>query len=272
MRLNYETNAAQYDFPPYDSAPQVQYAIASTPRCGSNMLTRGLWLTWQAGAPEEYLAPRYVEDYDQRYNFLDVDTSSFEAWKNGQKATLRDVQQYINLLYSIRTSPNGVFGIKIHATHLYGPGVSSLHPVSLLAPFKIIRLKRRDQIRQGISHTIARHTSVWIDDREWLAKKTPERQPEYNFSEVHANVRYLRLLEDTWDSILRDKRIQSLTVYYEDLCDRYGVIIDSIFEYLQVKRTGRLPEPNIARQATAINDNWYKWYIRDSRESALTSD
>lgn len=38
MELNYETNGQDFDFPSYDGVPGIRYIIASSPRCGSNML------------------------------------------------------------------------------------------------------------------------------------------------------------------------------------------------------------------------------------------
>ena len=43
MVLRYRTNGPEFDFPPFSGLPPVRYVLASTPRCGSNMLARALW-------------------------------------------------------------------------------------------------------------------------------------------------------------------------------------------------------------------------------------
>ena|SRR5690554_247963 len=73
--------------------------IASTPRCGSHMLGHLLYQTGAFGFPLEYANPRNLKEWHRRFALED------------QREVFRNIQ-------TKRTSPNGVFGVKLHYSHL----------------------------------------------------------------------------------------------------------------------------------------------------------
>ncbi len=64
-----------------------------------------------------------------------------------------------------RTSPNGVFGLRIHAGHL---GSLEADPYDILQAPRYIWIQRRDRLRQAVSYTMAEQTGVWILDGTFL--------------------------------------------------------------------------------------------------------
>jgi hypothetical protein len=105
MWLRYLTNGPEFDFPLFTDPPPVRYVLASTPRSGSNMLARALWHTGMAGFAEDYFADEYVLDYFERWGFADDDPGKL-------------TESYVRKLMTVRTSPNGVFGVRVHSNQL----------------------------------------------------------------------------------------------------------------------------------------------------------
>src|SRR5262249_15586129 len=81
------------DFPP--TACRFKYLICSTPRSGSTLLSTGLASTGRAGRPLEYLSQPYGVVFKER---------------NGRLL----LPEYWRFLVTRRTTPNGVFGMKMH--------------------------------------------------------------------------------------------------------------------------------------------------------------
>src|SRR5437899_2678408 len=77
--------------------PKQSYLICATPRSGSYLLCEALTNTSLAGRPTEFF------DLHQEKKLLDY-------WQ----LTVNEYDQYISKVFSLGTTPNGVFGAKIH--------------------------------------------------------------------------------------------------------------------------------------------------------------
>ncbi|WP_262692495.1 Stf0 family sulfotransferase [Kordiimonas aestuarii] len=260
MTLFYSTNSPTFDFPKFNGTPKTKYVIASTPRSGSNLLTRYLWLSKQAGAPEEYFASRYVQDFDSRWNMLTKTNVNFESWVKGEKKPNIAHGKYLEKLQKVRTSPNGVFGIKIHVCHLDEPINAHVDFKELFADYKIVRIRRKDLVRQAISHTIARQTNIWILDNEWLKKNNKTKDPVYDFDEISKNIKYLEELEQQWDRHVKNKDCDVFQLHYEDLSCSPRDSIARVFKFLNIGNVDDVPKPNISKQSNEINEHWYNLY------------
>lgn len=267
--FNYKTNSSDFDFPIYLEKPEVMYAILSTPRSGSNLLTRALWLTGVAGAPEEYLAPRYLQDFDRRWNFLPLSYVNFDAWKANKKAHLSFIEGYIELLMKYRTSQNGVFGIKIHRSHVYELELGALDFSKHFEGFRFLFMRRKDKIRQAISHVIARQTNAWIIDNEWLANEPRKNDPEYDFGEIYKNIQYLSELDQQWCYFLRKTNMDHISIVYENLISDYEDEIRRILIFLDVDSIDPIPAPNTTRQSNELNEEWYDRVKNDAIRNKL---
>jgi trehalose 2-sulfotransferase len=84
----------------------VSYLVCASPRSGTELLCRCLAATGVVGRPQEYfLAEDPAKLPDWRF------------WEEGPYAAGHDVsdrESYLSLVYRLGTTPNGVFGAKIH--------------------------------------------------------------------------------------------------------------------------------------------------------------
>jgi LPS sulfotransferase NodH len=118
------------------TAPRLQYVLLSLPRTGSEWLCASLRQRG-IGVPMEYLT---ALDLAQRLGSGD------------QEGNIR-VPTYFAQLHAARTTPNGVFGLKLHPLHLKAlSSGDELRAAEALGRFdRIIVLRRRDRLLQAIS-------------------------------------------------------------------------------------------------------------------------
>jgi LPS sulfotransferase NodH len=112
--------------------PTKRYLICSTPRSGSTLLADLLDKTSFAGRPLEYFNNVYVEDYARTSN-------------TPQLAR----QKYWSDLQRMRTTENGVFGVKAHLTQVQQwLGTNEISTIGkFLSGFEhLIFIRRRDKL------------------------------------------------------------------------------------------------------------------------------
>src|SRR2546422_3118854 len=78
-----------------DINPVVSYMVCSVPRSGSSLLCELLCTTGRAGAPTEFFDPELMEQFSA-------------TWQ------VESLEDYLEALLHKKTSPNGVFGVKVH--------------------------------------------------------------------------------------------------------------------------------------------------------------
>lgn len=246
-QLRYETNGPEHDFPPFEAAPPpVRYIIASTPRCGSNFLQRALWRTGSAGAPEEYLTQAYMVDFNSR-----LGTSAAIASDPEQRAT------FIEALWRYRTSPNGVFGLKLHGSHLSAALNEAGQLIRPLGGSRWIWLRRRNRIAQAISYLMADQTGVWIIDGEWLPRSSPNQDAAYDRTAIQVRLDQIDQEERMWDSFFGEvPKRHPHVIWYEDLVDDYHGELAKVFHFLGATPPTSFPSAGIKRQASDINRQW----------------
>jgi LPS sulfotransferase NodH len=201
MWLRYLTNGPEFDFPLFAGPPPVRYVLASTPRSGSNMLARALWHTGVAGFAEDYFADEYVLDYFERWGFAAGDQESM-------------IECYVRKLMTVRTSPNGVFGVKVHARQLPHLEID-LHDL-LLSP-RYIWIQRRDRLRQAISYSLAEQTGAWILDGTYLPLRERVAEPRYSYADIRRHLLLLDRDVAAWEEYFDRRNLNPHVVVYEDL-------------------------------------------------------
>ncbi|MFF6991967.1 Stf0 family sulfotransferase [Streptomyces sp. NPDC010273] len=249
MALRYRTNGPEFDFPHFAGLPPVRYVLASTPRCGSNMLARALWHTGVAGFAEDYFADAFVLDYFERWGFDSDDPRELAAG-------------YVRRLMTCRTSPNGVFGLRIHAGHL---GSLEADPYDILQAPRYIWIQRRDRLRQAVSYTMAEQTGIWILDGTFLPEGRTRAAPRYGYEEIRRHLRMLDRDAAVWEEYFGRHRIVPHTVVYEDLVADYEAGLRGCLDFLGVGAPASLPAPGIRRQADELTEQWVERFLRDRR-------
>lgn len=255
-RLHFVTNGAEFDFDLFESEPRIRYVVASTPRCGSNFLQRALWRTGAAGAPEEYLTSDYVQDFAQRI-----------ALESQYPLDPTDASRYLRELWRLRTSGNGVFGLKLHGSHLPLALDKDERLIPPLRGNKWIWIRRRNTVAQAVSYLMADQTGVWIVDGEWLPRTLTKQEPQFDYEAIATRLRQIEDEELLWSRFLfSDNRDigDVTTVEYEALLDDYPRTLRDAFAFLGLPAPAEFPAAGIQRQSTDLNLEWEDEFRRRS--------
>lgn len=259
--LIYRTNGPDFDFEVHEAWPQSTYVIASTPRSGSNLLQRALWRTGRAGAPEGYFAEAYVEDYARRWPAI--------LSTGGEMQDGVDLFRYRLELFRHRTTPNGVFGIKLYGSHLDVLTARGVPLEDLFSDAKYMWMRRRDRVAQAVSYALADQTGIWILDGEWLPDKPPSGQPHYDYEAILHRLRGIANEESQWLKYVAAKGVSPMTIWYEDLVAEYETVVGECLRFIGIDESkGEIPEPGIRRQATQMNEKWAERFYQECRQGS----
>lgn len=213
----------------------------TAPRSGSTLLALALWRTGCLGAPMEYLNLDTLQrDFD-----IEDDALFLEYW---------------TLLKRTRTSPNGVFGIKLFANFAYA--IQQRRPAlfeELFACGKSIILTRRDRIAQAVSLARALQTKRWFSGDPEL------RPPRYSFKQIASALRRIRAFEQWWELLIEARGIEPLRLVYEDIRSDLGKATATIAEFLEVTLVcDRTPElMPVDAQSDDISRQWQERFRRE---------
>lgn len=221
-----------------NAAPvQRRYAILSSPRSGSTLLGRALHGTGLAGDPQEYFNPPLL---------------AVERERAGKPEM--GFNQFLKTMEKRRTSPNGVFGIKMHYSQLLqacGTQKPNENVVRYLKSMnKLIWIRRRDRLAQAVSHAVAAKTNVWSSEDSRFQK-----EPDITVH-PYACVNALNIIsrEDFgWEQLLPAAKLQALEVWYEDLVADYDAQMKRVMDWLGLD-IASIPAPPLERQGGKLNE------------------
>ncbi|MDP1932494.1 MAG: Stf0 family sulfotransferase [Gammaproteobacteria bacterium] len=229
--------SAERDFPA--TVPvKSRYCILSSPRSGSTLLGRMLYETGLAGDPQEYFNPPLLEIERQTTGNSELDINAF----------MRNMERR-------RTSPNGVFGMKLHYSQMLGvfrERQPNKNMLQLLAQFsKLIWIRRRDRLSQAISQAVALHTQVWSSEDSGHGKSKNINVHPFEC------VRALNMVAGDdfgWERLIAAAGLQVHTVWYEDLVADYEKQCRGVLRFLDLEQSvSNIPAPPLERQAGEIN-------------------
>jgi trehalose 2-sulfotransferase len=224
------------------------YIIATTPRTGSFLLCEGLNATRIAGRPQEYGAR---DDTGTWRDFCGCSTHA----------------EYFFRFPDLCRSGNGVFGAKMmwiqfvcwgRDARLYMRSGKSTPDLlqTVVGPVQMVRLVRRDTVRQAVSWLRAQATGVW-SKRENDSSGTVEG-PAYDSASLRRAVQMLERQSQNWDAALSLVDVPVLTIAYEDLAASYRETVARVLDFLELPWSGALPEPVLQRQADAVTEEWVR--------------
>lgn len=187
------------DFPPTEA--RTRFLILSAPRTGSQMLCSALNASRLAGHPQEYLNGRYIALHEKE----------FRGGRWSLDAYLADIARR-------RTSPNGVFGIKLHAGQFHQVfGKQPREGNTFLKSFnRWILTYRRRKLDQAISHLLANERNIWQSESD---EPVPEVRA-FAADDVPKVAYHLTLVaqeELFWRQTAKGLGLDVLEVAYEDL-------------------------------------------------------
>jgi trehalose 2-sulfotransferase len=209
-------------------SPVSSYVVCSTPRSGSGLLCRGLASTGVLGAPLEYLNPVHRGILSER-------------WGCGT-----DLRAYVAALHGHRSSPDRVFGIKVHWEQLVttrGEASGSLRDLftwdvpdgllSALFPNPVfVRIIRMDLDRQAVSLWRAQHSNVWSVATDDESHRDGHRAP-YSFDGIERCRRLIEVGESCWDRLLRRAGADPLVVTYEQVTSAFRPTVALVARHIR---------------------------------------
>jgi len=148
--------SAKRDFP-QSTEIRMRYCILSSPRAGGTLLGRMLYETGQAGDPLEYFNLQLLQ----------------LARKQSGNPSL-SIFDFLRSMETRRTSPNGVFGIKVQFEQMLRAFDSEIPNETMIEFLRthqcLFWIRRRNRLRQAISHAIAVHTNAWSSEEIQLVE------------------------------------------------------------------------------------------------------
>lgn len=243
--------------------PHTTYIVCATPRCGSHLLAEALQITGLAGNPDEYF---HTNKQGQLQN------------EQGNIANLygkQSLESFLELVLSLGSTPNGVFGIILHWDYLHHvftnfrtlPQYEDLTDGALLNALffnpKFIWLQRRDKVRQAVSWIKAAHTGVWRQEKDDQPKITNDKPLTYDFFLIDENVERFENAERAWGAFFKANQIDPFIIVYEDLAQSFEQTSVALLDLLHIPRPPQIDFTNrtVQKQADKLNEVWAKKYL-----------
>jgi LPS sulfotransferase NodH len=250
----------EHDLPERDG-PERSYVICSQPRCGSSLLSDWLFRTQCLGVPHEYLHPNaHMPFIARRLGLTDADDAV-------------DVDAYIRRIKALRTTANGVFGVKAHWDQA-APLLKAGHFARHFGQARFIYLTRRDLLGQAISLALALQTG------QYRAGADRTGEPAYDFKQICKAMTFVLNQRQGWEQLFALNGLAPLRLVYEDIQDRRSETVGRVCEHLGVDALTELPEvPEVPEPASTLtpqrdqtNRLWRERFVRDGArtEFALT--
>lgn len=237
MYLYEDQFSERHDFPETEKPSKV-LIIASTGRSGSHMLGHALHQTGCFGFPLEY-----------------VNSANLAEWKRRFKQD--DFHSVLNEIQRRRTSPNGVFGIKVHYPHIkqFG-GLDGL--MKAFPDAYYILLSRKNVLRQAVSLSIASQTGVWISGQEPVGNN-----PVYDFDNIDRCLRETIKNNASWRYLLSAGGCNYIEMDFDHVCHDISGAVREISDFIGIEvDPERIPDHQVTkRQSESVNEEWASRFI-----------
>ena len=237
----YEDQFSQEHDLPITNKPSKVLIIASTGRSGSHMLGHALHNTNKFGFPLEYANP-----------------ANLKQWK--KQLNIENFQDVMTEIQKRRTSHNGVFGIKIHYSHIKQFG-SFANLNRMFPDAYYILLSREDVLSQAVSLSIAQQTGVWISGQE----PSSEIDPVYNFDNINKNLRDTIIDNASWRYTLAACGCNYIEMNFDEVRHNLNKSILRISNFLDIELDSHeIPlELVTKKQSNKLNKEWKLKFISE---------
>jgi LPS sulfotransferase NodH len=236
--------------------PATGYLIATTPRTGGWLLCDLLRQTGAAGRPGEYGSARDRATWRGFYGF----------------ATHRT---YFDALKELYSTPNGVSGVKLMWPQLVEFGRDARGYlgcqdddlgllVRVFGRLSVVRLERRDLLRQAISWFRAEQSGTWSVARG--APAAVPAGPGYDGPAIADLIATIRRQRAAWDVALESSGARVCPVFYEDLAADHTAVAGAVLEFI-----GADPAParQLVPRLERLSDDLTEAWVRRARAEGL---
>jgi trehalose 2-sulfotransferase len=210
-------------------------ALCFSPRSGSNLIARHMWRAGVMGAPSEYL----------NYDAIMLESAAAFGAK-----TLHD---YMEKLAAVRTSPNGVFSMKLLPGHWEMMRMSRCHQI--LKNADVVLAARKDIVAQAVSMHIAETSGSWTDE----IPARSDVEVSYEFEKILGHLRYIEEINEFWAKTLSGRNKPVILGVYEHISGNPESFIQTISRTLRIPLDSAREVEHVrivTRQATSRNDDW----------------
>lgn len=224
----------------------LRYAICSTPRSGSHFLGHLMKARMNAGHPLEYFHERH-----------------FEVWQKRRESSRHT--HILPYLESIRTTPNGVFGIKIHFGQL---NILEQHISirALIASYKFVHVLRKNALAQAVSYARASQTGAWISGMPEI------RKPNYDRLLILEKLRDIYRDNASWECLFSLYQVDFHKIYYEDLLENTNQILQNVATFLNLETSnGAVIQKTFLpkQQSDSINQEWIERFLTETQDTDI---
>lgn len=227
-----QVHSTDFDQERYTGCPEI-YVIASQPRSGSHYLAALLRGTGQAGVPLEYFHKGH--------------------WKSWVKRCRRENPlSAFRILCQLRTTPNGVFGVKAHWRQFQF--ACTLRLENEFKAAKFVQITRDDLLGQAISLVIASQTGAWVHDHQ------PRSEPEYSFAAIQRAIGTIVSERGHWDRFFALTGINPLRVTYERLTEQRDATMELVCGHLGIEWNASTPAA-LRVQRTGRSTEWRERFL-----------
>jgi LPS sulfotransferase NodH len=240
----------------------LSYLICCAERTGSTLLGNALIGTGIAGRPRSYF--NRVAHYNPRMRKL--------------LGNATDDDSYLGKVIVAATTPNGVFGAKVHWEHFlnlvdkvarspraHADTAPASMPERLRLHFPDLRyiwLVRRNAVARAISHYRVKRTNRWQLDSRWVTDDTGgEGEPAFDFDAIDAFVRLGEAEDAHWRHFFQEHDISPLELAYEELVQDLEGTVRRVLEFLGIAAEKvELPRPTLRQQSDHRSREWEDRY------------
>ncbi len=233
------------------------FVICSTPRTGSTLLCEILRENG-IGVPMEYFHKRnHLAALYDRY-VPDPDTKEF------------DLEYYIELLKTYRTSANGYFGFKVH----WGQLKWLKRDCALDKQFpglKFIYLTRKDNVAQAVSVSKAAYS------KQWYSYQDAPESLTYDEKHIAFCLKTIRKSNARWQEWFEELELNPIHLTFEDLLSDPQYEMERVAQHLKIenrKIVTNLETMKIKSQSDSINRLWIEKFLEShpEQEANLNQD
>jgi len=243
MNLYEDQFSKNHDFSRVE-APRKILIIASTGRCGSHMLGHALHKTGAFGYPLEY-----------------ANIANLNKWK--EILNTNTLLETIAELKKRRTSPNGVFGIKIHYSHIEQFG--GFEKVLKCFPDAYyILLSRENVLQQAVSLSIASQTGGWISGQKLVSKDA-----YYDFKQIDDSLRSIILDNSSWRYALAANACNYIEMDFDNICNNLPDALQKIANFVNCEiDQNKIPKEQVTKkQSNQRNLDWASQFTLDMNKN-----
>ena len=240
--------------------PHKSLLVCTSPRSGSHWLCSLLWQTGVAGFPDEYFNKKTEGFYERVLG----------------KGVMNAYSMVFDAILRLGSTSNRVFSAKLFWTDLayieQRFHASGSFPTSnaekilnvLLCNISIIRLVRKDRLRQAISLYRASSTGLWSSLQEEGSR--PRTSLIYDRFGISTAFSLLEEWERSWDLFLDRMHVSCLVISYEDLSTNFELVLGDVLAFV-----GADCGPSAIRERSCfeiqrdhVTDEWAARYLNES--------